>query len=148
MDEREIEHRMRRFEETLKQRELKVTHQRMEIYRELASTEEHPEAETVYRRVHRRIPAISRDTVYRTLAFLEELGLVRRAEVRSGPARFDANIDRHHHFVCTSCGLIRDVYSEFFDNLPVPGDLDDIGRVTCGHVQLKGLCRECEAGAH
>ena len=121
--------------------------QRVEIYRELASTEEHPDAETVYQRVHERIPAISRDTVYRTLAFLEELGLVRRAEVRSGPARFDANTERHHHFVCTSCGLIKDIYSEYFDNLPVPDSLDNVGRVTCGHVQLKGLCRECEVEA-
>lgn len=147
MDKQEINRRMRRFEETLKERGLRVTHQRMEIYRELASTEDHPDAEIIYQRVHGRIPAMSRDTVYRTLTFLEKVGLARRAEVRSGPARFDANVDRHHHFVCTSCGLIRDVYSEYFDNLPVPDSLDDIGRVLCGQVQLQGLCLECGTGA-
>jgi len=55
---------------------MKVTHQRTEIFRELAAGTEHPDAETVYQRVCKRVPSISRDTVYRTLSTLETKGLI------------------------------------------------------------------------
>jgi Fur family transcriptional regulator, peroxide stress response regulator len=144
VDKQAISERLEAFETTLRERGLKVTHQRSEIFRELASTDEHPDAETIYQKVHERIPAVSRDTVYRTLAFLEENGLVRRAEVRSGPARYDAEVEDHHHFVCISCGTVRDVHSEELDRIPVPDSVKGIGRVTARQVQLQGVCRDCD----
>jgi Fur family transcriptional regulator, peroxide stress response regulator len=144
VEARTISERFETFETTLRERGLKITHQRSEIFRELASTDEHPDAETIFQKVHERIPAVSRDTVYRTLAFLEENGLVRRAEVRSGPARYDAEIEGHHHFVCTICGKVSDVHSEELDRIPVPDSVKGIGRVTARQVQLQGVCRGCE----
>ena len=139
----EIERRMGRFTETCQANGLKVTHQRMEVFRELASTEDHPDAETIYQSVSRRVPAISRDTVYRTLATLEEYGLVRKAEILSNRGRYDANMDRHHHFVCTQCGCVHDFYSETLDELPIPKSVSTLGRVESSHVQLRGICSAC-----
>jgi len=142
----EIERRMRRFTETCRASGLKLTHQRMEVFRELAGTEDHPDAETIYTSVSRRVPAISRDTVYRTLATLEEEGLVRKAEILANRGRYDANMDRHHHFVCTECGLVRDFYSEALDKLPIPKSIGTLGRVESTHVQLRGICSSCARG--
>lgn len=141
----EAQRRMQRFVEACHQAGMRVTYQRTEIFRQLASSEEHPDAEMIYRRVHRRIPAVSLDTVYRTLRALEELHLVRKAEVHSGSARYDANPRPHHHFLCTDCGLVRDVYSEEMDRVPVPASVRRIGRVTSRHVQLLGTCTRCAA---
>jgi Fur family peroxide stress response transcriptional regulator len=138
-----IERRIERFVDTCRQHGMKVTHQRMEVFRELAGTEEHPDAEAIYQSVRRRVPAISRDTVYRTLASLEEQGLVRKAEILFSKARYDANTDRHHHFVCTECGLVRDVYSEALNELPIPKAATSLGRVESAHVQLRGVCAAC-----
>ena len=66
------------------------------------------------------MPSISRDTVYRTLATLEAEGLVRKVEPLVRERRYDANLDRHHHFVCTVCGMVRDFYSDELDRLPIP----------------------------
>ncbi len=142
----EIEPRMRRFTETCQAHGLKVTHQRMEVFRELAGADDHPDAETIYQNVSRRVPAISRDTVYRTLATLEEQGLVRKAEILASKGRYDANMDRHHHFVCTECGLVRDFYSETLDDLPLPKSVKTLGRVESAHVQLRGICSTCARG--
>ncbi len=60
-----------------------------------------------------------RDTVYRTLATLESKGLIRRTGALGGPARYDANMDRHHHFVCKVCGMVKDFSSEAMDELPI-----------------------------
>jgi Fur family peroxide stress response transcriptional regulator len=122
---------------------LKATHQRMEIFRELAGTDEHPEAETIYQRVRARVPAISRDTIYRTLATLEQQGLIRRAEAISGPTRFDANTTRHHHFICTACGAIHDFTNDALDTLPIPRAARKFGRINDAQVQLRGICVAC-----
>jgi len=62
--------------------------------------------------VRRRITAISLDTVYRTLRLFEGKRLLSRVSCSGDRARFDANTDRHHHFICTKCGGVRDFYSE------------------------------------
>lgn len=139
----QIERRMERFVRMCRERGMKLTHQRMEVFRELAGTEEHPDAETLYQGVSERIPTISRDTVYRTLASLEEHGLVRKAEILANRGRYDANMDRHHHFVCIKCGRVRDFYSEAMDELPIPKSVTSLGRVESAHVQLRGLCSTC-----
>src|SRR3990172_3610995 len=99
---------------------IKGTHQRTEIYREIASTDAHPDAKTVYRGGRQRIPAISFDTVYRTLRLFEKEGIISRVGHQGESARFDANMDLHHHFVCTVCGLVKDFRSELLDHLPIP----------------------------
>ena len=45
----EIEQRMARFNETCRKSGAKLTHQRMEIFREVAQTGDHPDAEKVFR---------------------------------------------------------------------------------------------------
>ncbi len=139
----ELERRIDEAVKTLRRKGLRVTHQRMEIFRELAATDEHPDAETVYQRVSERVPAVSRDTVYRTLATLEAHGLVSRADILGGPARYDADTERHHHFVCTRCGAVKDFRSRALDDLPIPRSAKAIGRVASAHVQVRGICAEC-----
>ena len=105
----------------------------------------HPDAETVYQRVRRRVTGISRDTVYRTLASLETQGLVRKAEILFDRGRYDANTDRHHHFVCTACGLVSDFYSEPLNDLPIPKLVRAMGSIQSTHVQVRGICRDCSS---
>ena len=72
----DIEQRMARFNETCRNSGAKLTHQRMEIFREVAQSTDHPDVEKVYQGVRRRMPTVSLDTVYRTLGWLKELGLI------------------------------------------------------------------------
>ena len=140
----ECARRMRQFAERCRRAEMKITRQRTEVFRELAGTDEHPDAETVYWRVSRRIAAISRDTVYRTLATLEKQGLVRRAETYTGAARYDANTAQHHHFVCSRCGRVCDFSSDALNDLPIPKAAAALGTITSAHVQVLGICRACQ----
>jgi len=141
----EVERRMAYFDEACRTAGLKLTHQRMEIFREIAKTEEHPSAETIYERVRERIPAISLDTVYRTLDTLEKLGVISRVHVLCERARFDANMSPHHHFVCTTCGLVRDFSDPEADNLTIPREVASWGQVKSIHVELRSVCSSCLA---
>jgi Fur family peroxide stress response transcriptional regulator len=143
--QKDIEQRLASFEEVCRNSGAKLTHQRMEIFREVIQTDEHPDVETVFKGVRRRMPTVSMDTVYRTLWWLKDLGLVTMLGPPRERARFDANLSRHHHFVCTQCGLTRDFYSEEFDNLELPDSVPSIGKAEKIQVEVKGLCLKCAA---
>jgi Fur family peroxide stress response transcriptional regulator len=123
---------------------VKLTHQRLEIFRQLIATEEHPDAETLYRAVRRRVPTVSLDTVYRTLWMLHDLGLVKTLGPKGDTIRFDANLDQHHHYVCIRCGMVRDFQSQELDRLRVPSAVKQLGSVVEAHVQVRGLCEQCQ----
>jgi len=147
LDNSEIERRVAEFVDACRRQGVKATHQRIEILRELLATQEHPDAETIYDRVRQRIPTISLDTVYRTLRTLEDMGAITRVGSMQDRARFDANADRHHHFVCCECGMIGDVYSDVLDRFPVPRELAEMGSVDWVYVELRGRCQKCQARA-
>jgi Fur family peroxide stress response transcriptional regulator len=142
-DKREIERRMMLFEQVCRSAGVKLTHQRMEIFHQIAQTIDHPDAETVYRGVRKRIPTMSLDTVYRNLWLLSDLGLIKTLGSPRERTRFDANLHRHHHFVCRRCGLTRDFYGDGFDELNLPQSIKAIGRVETTHVEARGVCRKC-----
>jgi Fur family peroxide stress response transcriptional regulator len=143
VDHEEIERRMARFTDAARKAGVKLTHQRLEIFREVASSIEHPPVEAVFRAVRARIPTVSLDTVYRTLWMLEELGVVTTIGPRRGTVRFDANLGSHHHFVCVRCGMTRDFEDASFDALRVPSAVDRHGTVLATRVEVRGVCRKC-----
>jgi Fur family peroxide stress response transcriptional regulator len=140
---REIERRMNLFSEACRDSGAKLTHQRTEIFREVAQTGNHPDAEAVYQGVRERMPTVSLDTVYRTLWWLKELGLINTLGPPRERTRFDANLSRHHHFVCVQCGLTQDFYSDKLDKLKLPESVQAIGYVDTTQVEVKGICLDC-----
>jgi Fur family peroxide stress response transcriptional regulator len=145
VERQEVESRLERFESACREAGVKLTHQRLEIFREVASTEEHPDAAQVYSGVRERVPTVSLDTVYRTLWLLEDLGLLETMGTRRERTRFDANLRAHHHFVCRECGMVRDFESRAFDALKLPDDVTQMGDVSRVQVEVRGICRECTA---
>lgn len=139
----EIERRLRRFKDVLRRSGMKLTHQRLEIFREVARTSDHPDAETIFKGTRKRMPTVSLDTVYRTLWMLMDLGLITTLGLPRERAKFDANMSAHHHFVCTRCGLARDFYSRELDTVRVPDAVMALGSVERTHVEFRGLCSRC-----
>jgi Fur family peroxide stress response transcriptional regulator len=74
---------------------------------------------------------------------LERFGLVKRVTVGPGPARYDANPAGHHHFVCTSCRLVRDLYGNDLDSVSTSDRTARLGRVDDVEVRFYGVCEEC-----
>ncbi len=139
----DIEQSIERFRTACGKAGVKLTHQRLEIFREVAASLDHPDAETVYERVKVRIPTVSLDTVYRTLWLLNDIGLVATLGPRRESVRFDGNLERHHHYVCVRCGLAKDFVSEDLNSLPVPRSVKTFSSVITTHVEVRGLCAAC-----
>jgi len=136
---------MLQFEKSCRAADLKVTHQRLEVYRELVQAKDHPSAEMLYKRILKKLPTISLDTVYRTLATLEKHGLIVRIQAVSSQARFEAKITIHHHAVCSNCGAIIDFTWDSFDKMPLPSELNGWGKINKRNAILEGTCHTCSA---
>jgi len=147
VEQKELEQRMLRFERKCREAGVKLTHQRVEIFRQLARTSEHPDARTVYRGVRERVPTMSLDTVYRTLWLFNDLGLISTLGPPHESARFDANFRQHHHFICRQCGMTIDFNSTVLDKLRFPPSVETVGSVETVHVEARGVCHQCAAKA-
>ena len=127
---------------------LKLTPQRMAIVRELAQDESHPTAQELFERLRCSLPTMSFATVYNTLAALSEAGLCAALSLSPGSARFDPNMQPHHHVVCDACGSVRDIPSTPRD-AAVPSPRRLVSRAAPGFevrsVELifRGLCDAC-----
>ena len=88
---------------------LRLTPQRFDVMEFLARRPIHATATDIFRAVNRRNPRASRATVYNSLRALVRAGLARGVTLEGKAARFDANIHRHHHFICDRCGKVEDI---------------------------------------
>lgn len=141
--ESEVERRVERFKEATKKAGIKLTHQRLEIFREVAGSLMHPSAEAVLKALQPRMPTVSLDTVYRTLWLLNDLGLISTLGPKRESVRFDANLEHHHHYVCVRCGLVRDFESAELNALRIPESVKELGSIVGTHVEVRGVCSRC-----
>jgi Fur family transcriptional regulator, peroxide stress response regulator len=131
------------FRQKAKENGLKITPQRTAIFQELLKAADHPAAEVIYKRIVKKIPNISFDTVNRTLSTFSEIGLIKVVEGYGQAKRYDPDLGLHHHFRCVRCGRIIDFHNRDYDNLAVPPEIDKRFTVTGKKVVLEGLCGEC-----
>ena len=129
----------------LRERGQRVTPQRLAIARALRELDRHVTADDVFDEVGRRMPGVSLPTVYATLELLEQLGLARRVEARTGAVVYDGRVDDHGHVVCRGCGAIADI------DAPVDRDALVATARAAGFaaesadVVVRGLCASCRS---
>lgn len=133
--------------ERLRGRGWRMTSQRRVVAEVLDNDHTHLTADEVHARAARRLPEISRATVYNTLGELVSLGEVIEVSTDGRAKRYDPNAHHpHHHLVCSDCGTIRDVHpiGDPLSDLPVK---ERFGfAVSRAEVTYRGRCPSC-AGA-
>ena len=123
---------------------LKVTPQRVEVFRELFQTDEHPSAEMLHRKIKEKFPSISLDTVNRTLITLSEIGAAHIVEGSGDAKRYDAGLDDHQHFKCVRCKRIIDFHYKPYDDIKLPAFINKKFKVLKKTVYLEGVCNFCK----
>jgi Fur family peroxide stress response transcriptional regulator len=134
---------LKKIRELCDQAGIKLTPQRLEIFKEVLSHKDHPSAELIFKKLRKRLPTISLDTVYRTLATFDELGIIKRLNLSNARTLFDVNLDQHHHFICMRCKRVEDIYWPDFDKSNLPESISDLGSIQARHLELHGICNQC-----
>jgi len=96
-------------------------------------------------------PALAQSSVYRNLALLEQVGVVRRVITSDQHARYELAEDlthHHHHLICTSCGAVHDVVlpddvEHVFDTTLVSVAAANGFTLSQHRLDLLGLCAGC-----
>ncbi len=135
--------KLERFAEDCRGVGLKVTPQRIAVYKLLAESQEHPSAETVWRSLRRTYPHISLDTVNRNLLTFVEMGLASMVEGSGEVRRYDGDLDNHQHFRCVKCRKIFDFHHEPFDDIKLPASISSKFKVLRKTLYLEGICDAC-----
>ena len=135
----------------LKEKGLKVTHQRLLVLSVLAENSgRHMTAEDIYELVSENYPEIGLATVYRALQLLWDMQLVDRINLDDGCVRYDIGHllegemkHNQHHLICRTCKKVIPFGDDLLDELE-----SHIEEATGFHVldhELKfyGQCKEC-----
>ena len=122
---------------------LKITPQRSLIFDELSKAKDHPSVDVIYKRVRKKLPNISFDTVYRTLLSFTEIGIINLVEGTGEQKRFEPNLSQHHHFRCIKCHTIYDFENDAYDDIAVPEAVERQGVIINKRVVLEGICSKC-----
>lgn len=117
----------------------RCTPQRLAVYSFLKGNRTHPSVNTIWAAVRKKIPSITRESVFRILLEFLEYGVVGRLD-KISEARFDGQAHDHGHLICERCGSISD--------FELPEDFIDFGRfskffVRHTEVRISGLCAKC-----
>ena len=136
--------KLRGFEDRCRQNGLKVTPQRVAVYKALVSTHSHPTTEEVHKVVRQEFRNISLDTVNRSLLTLAEIGVAFQVEGTGQPRRFDGGAEDHQHFRCIKCRKIIDFHYRPFDNIAMPEHLQKRFQIMRKTVYIEGLCEVCK----
>ena len=141
----DVKARMGDFTRRCKEAGLTTTHQRAVIYRVLVESRDHPSPELVYERVSREIPEISRATVYKNIHTFIDAGMLREVSELHQTNRLDANLERHHHLICTRCRKVVDYQDDQLDSVRAIKPEPHGFQVTEYRVEARGLCPECKS---
>ena len=131
------------FTNICKKHHLRITPQRIIIYKTVINSTIHPTAENIFSLLQTEHPNISFDTVNRTLNTFSEIGIIDTVESYSGAKRFDPRISNHHHIHCVNCGDIIDFEDTTYDKLDIMEEIKRKYKVISKRVVINVICNKC-----
>jgi Fur family ferric uptake transcriptional regulator len=131
----------------LRARGLRMTPQRRAIVAEIMRTQGHISPVALTRTVRATMPGVNRSTVYRTLATLEEAGVLRHSHLESGPEYHRSDEAGHVHLVCGQCGKDDELSLDEVRGLQEMIRRHHGFEADLSHFAITGLCQACRGAA-
>lgn len=130
--------------ERLRAHGLRWTAQRRTLVEVLAATSGHVTGAELVERCRAVDPSTIPSTVYRTLAVLEELGLVWHGHGPDGREEFHVRpIDEHGHLHCRSCGRTVEIGATEAAAFVAALEAETGFLADLSHVTIVGRCADC-----
>lgn len=137
-----------RFDEILnklREREFRITPQRIAILQAFLDSDEHPSVEQVYVQVRTSFPTTSLATVYKTVTLLKEVGEILEISFTDGCKRYDGNKPYPHpHLICTRCKKIIDPEVSLLNQMTADVAKITGYRIESHQVEFFGICPPCQ----
>ena len=133
--------------EALRELGSRITPQRHAIIHILESTDHHLTPAQVYAEARKAVPGITEATVYRTLDFLADNGLLQTGLNDHRHLVYEIADEVHHHLICSSCRATIDINHNLFQDIFQKLEKQSGYKVTTRHLTFFGLCPKCRANS-
>jgi Fur family peroxide stress response transcriptional regulator len=125
----------------LENKGIKTTYQRAVIFSYLNNKKNHPTADMMLNDLGKKVPTLSRATIYNTMEFFREKGVVQVLNMDDGLRHYDADLSTHLHFHCNKCDTIYDMYTQLdTDKIDELKDFE----VHNQFININGICKNCK----
>ena len=136
--------RLGEFVARCRKRGIAVTPQRLAVIQALLASEKHPNAQEICAAVRRMHPHVSLATVHRVLEQFCEMGEARKVTLLHDVARYDGNVEPHHHVLCVRCRRVHDIEIPDVDKiLEGTSSLGEFALIRCS-VEIDAICERCQ----
>jgi Fur family peroxide stress response transcriptional regulator len=135
-----------RFDElitALREREFRLTPQRVELVRLIAASDGHPSAAQLYSKINTQFPTMSQATVYKTLALLKEMNQVLEIDLREDRHYDGIRPHPHPHLICMQCNKIMDGEMDLDPSSLSKLEKTSGFKIIRPQITLYGLCSDC-----
>ena len=132
------------FRAVCKAQHWKCTPQRLAVYHYMHGNSRHPSVDDVWTFVRKRIPSITRESVYRILNEFSAAGIVSRMDMIDN-AHYDVNVTPHGHLVCEKCGGVTDFPLDALPKPPRGVPKENIRNIEVRMIWLCPVCAGKEA---
>jgi len=120
-----------------------LTRQREAVLQVIRKSENHLTASEIFAAARKALPSISYATVYNSLKYLKDAGLILEISFGNGASRYDRETDRHDHALCMSCGKLVDFDLTVTKDLVRAAVRQTRFKPETIHLTLRGLCPDC-----
>lgn len=118
----------------------RLTIQKKAILDYLKKTKSHPDGDKVYKEVKKKIPTISKGTVYRVLKQLKDKEKIQ--EISLEKSHFDGDVSFHYHFICENCKKIFDIFGKEEEFKKIKQKIK-VGKIKNIQILIYGKCKNC-----
>ena len=128
----------------LRARGFRMTSQRLAILHVLHHDGRHFSPAEIYRQARRQLAGLTEPTVYRTLEFLVQNGLVRSSRASNGRLTYQIAGEDHHHMICRVCGSEMEIQHTLLEDLYRKLESTSGYLRIDSHVTFFGVCPKCQ----
>ena len=122
-----------------------LTKQRQAVLQVIRESDEHLTANAVFEYARTVLPGISFATVYNSLRYLKQEGLIGEITFGNQASRYDRKLTRHDHAICNRCGKLVDLDLAIPDALAKEAAKRSKFQLESIELTLRGLCPGCSA---
>jgi len=138
------DHALEKVDDLIRSHGLRRTPQRQATLEAVAAAAGHATAEEIVKRVRKKLPAVSPSTIYRTLASLEEVGILCHAHLGHTASVYHVGTaGLHQHLVCERCGRLQEVADDVTEPFARALRRAYSFRANFTHFAVLGLCSKC-----